>query len=202
MIRLILLLIGYSIGCIQSAYIVGKIHGIDIREHGSGNAGTTNIMRTIGKKAGVLVFLLDFFKCFLVTSLVIYIFRADAYASYLYGIYAGAGVMIGHNFAFYLKFKGGKGIACGMGLIVALNFWLGLGICIAGITIVAITKYMSLGSLISAFVVPFAFYISGVRGELFILTICLAILAIYQHRGNIVRLVNGTENKFSVKKQL
>ena len=120
MVRIICLLIGYAFGLFQTAFIYGKLHGIDIREHGSGNAGTTNSLRVLGKKAGIIVLLFDIIKCILAVVTVKLIF-GETYKDMLplLQIYAGAGAILGHNFPFYLKFKGGKGIATTAGLILS-----------------------------------------------------------------------------------
>ena len=113
MIRLVCLLIGYVFGCFQTAYIYGRLHGIDIRKYGSGNAGTTNSLRVLGKKAGIIVLLCDMLKTGLAMMVVRLLFR-ERYGDILYllAIYAAAGTVLGHNFPCYLGFKGGKGIAC------------------------------------------------------------------------------------------
>ena len=117
MVRLVCLLIGYIFGCFQTSYIYGKLHGIDIRQYGSGNAGTTNSLRVLGKKAGAIVLVCDILKTGLAMTMVRLLFR-EHYGDILYllAIYAAAGAILGHNFPFYLGFKGGKGIACTAGL--------------------------------------------------------------------------------------
>lgn len=196
--RLLILLIGYGIGCIQSAFIVGKLHGIDIRQHGSGNAGTSNIIRTLGGKAGATVFFFDFLKGFLTTLIVYKLCNYLGANGFVLAAYVGFGVVLGHNFPFYLKFKGGKGIACSMGFITALNIPLGLIICICGIIAAIITKYISLASITGAILVPFLYFLKGIRGEVLIIVIFLGLLALFQHRQNIKRLIKGEENKFSI----
>ena len=122
--RIICLLIGYACGLFQTAYIYGRMHGIDIRTVGSGNAGTTNALRVLGRKAGAIVFLGDVLKTVIAVLIVRLIFGA-AYADsiYLLIFYAAAGVILGHNYPFYLGFKGGKGIAATAGMIIALGRW-------------------------------------------------------------------------------
>ena len=113
--RIIWLVIGYIFGLFQTGYIVGKLHHIDIRQQGSGNAGSTNAVRVMGWKAGLCTFAGDVLKCVLAICLTRYIYRDTAYAPML-AMYAGVGATLGHNFPFYLKFKGGKGIAVLAGL--------------------------------------------------------------------------------------
>lgn len=110
MIRIVCLLIGYVCGLFQTSFIYGKMHGIDIRNYGSGNAGTTNALRVLGTKAGLIVFAGDVLKCILAVLLARLLFAAGhPDMKYLYMLYAGAGAILGHNFPFYLHFKGGKG---------------------------------------------------------------------------------------------
>ena len=119
MIRVICLLIGYLCGLLQSGFIVGKFKGIDIRNHGSKNAGTTNVLRTMGLKYALIVFLLDALKCGLAIIIVKMIFGGE-YGGIikLLQIYAALGVILGHNYPFYMNFRGGKGIAATAGLVV------------------------------------------------------------------------------------
>ena len=114
--RLICIVIGYLFGLVQTGYIYGKIKHIDIRKHGSGNAGATNALRTLGWKAGTITFLGDCLKCVLAVIFVRVIFSQSAYVELL-AMYSGLGAVLGHNFPFYLNFKGGKGMASTAGLI-------------------------------------------------------------------------------------
>lgn len=209
--RIASLVIGYLFGIIQSAYIYGKMNGIDIREHGSGNAGTTNALRVLGKKAGAIVFAGDFLKCFIAIYLVQFIFRNSAADILpLVGIYGATGCILGHNFPVQLNFRGGKGIACTAGLLAAFDVRIGIIALITFLAIVIATRYVSLGSMV--IVTEFALFIIifGQLGfyhmaqssliEMYVLVIFLAGMAIYRHRANIVRLLNGTENKIFAKK--
>ena len=125
MVRVICLLIGYVFGLFQTAYIYGRLHGIDIRNYGSGNAGTTNTLRVFGTKAGLLVLVGDIMKCILAVVVTGVIFGSShTDMIYLLKMYTAAGAIIGHNFPFYLKFKGGKGIAATAGLILSFHPYL------------------------------------------------------------------------------
>lgn len=207
--RLLCVVIGYLFGLIQTGYIYGKIKKIDIRNHGSGNAGTTNALRTLGWKAGVITFIGDCLKCVVAVTVVQFMFIQDPRQS-LYAMYAGLGAVLGHNFPFYLKFKGGKGIASTAGLILAINPIMFLIVAVVFIGIVLITQYVSLGSIIIMILFVIMVVISGQTGELrlpkgdlyeyYAIAIVLALLAIWRHRANIKRLINGTENKTDVKK--
>ena len=114
MFRLICLCIGYCIGCIETAYVVGRIWQVDLRQHGSGNLGTTNALRVLGKKAGALVFIGDIMK-----SVIAFVICRAIFGSNLAGVYGSVGAVLGHNYPFYLKFKGGKGIAVMIGMTAA-----------------------------------------------------------------------------------
>ena len=147
--RLICIIIGYVFGLFQTSYIYGRLHGIDIRKCGSGNAGTTNMLRTLGTKAGAITLLGDAFKC-VIAVLVVRMLFAGKYPDMLplLSIYTAAGVVLGHNFPFYMNFKGGKGIAATAGLILSMSWQMTLlGILTFG-TAVALTHYVSLGSLL------------------------------------------------------
>lgn len=207
--RLLCVVIGYLFGLIQTGYIYGKIKNIDIRKHGSGNAGTTNALRTLGWKAGVITFIGDCLKCVLAVAIIRLIFIQDLHVE-LYAMYTGLGAVLGHNFPFYLNFKGGKGIASTAGLILAVNPIMFLIVAVVFISIVLITQYVSLGSIVIMILFVIMVVISGQSGwlpllpgdlyEYYAIAIVLAILAIWRHRANIQRLLNGTENKTDVRK--
>ena len=147
--RIICILIGYAIGLFQTGYIYGKTQHIDIREHGSGNAGTTNTLRTLGFKAGAITFAGDCGKAILAIFISWLIFHEQYPEGIkLLGMYAGLGAVLGHNYPFYMKFKGGKGIACTTGVILAFH-WQMAPLCIGlFIVVVLLTQYVSLGSIL------------------------------------------------------
>lgn len=208
--RIFALVVGYLLGTFQTGYIYGKAHGIDVREHGSGNSGTTNTLRTLGWKAGAVTFAGDLFKAIAAVLIFYFIYR-NTYpqAVKCIELYAGFGAVLGHNFPFYLKFKGGKGIACTSGVILAVCP-VAAPICLVlFIAAVAITRYVSLGSIlvVLAFLIQSVIFnhmgLLGVDGtyviEFDILVACFTAMAIWRHRANIKRLMNGTENKFGQK---
>ena len=207
--RLLCVVIGYLFGLIQTGYIYGKIKNIDIRKHGSGNAGTTNALRTLGWKAGVITFIGDCLKCVVAVSVVQFLFIQNPHQC-LYMMYVGLGAVLGHNFPFYLKFKGGKGIASTAGLILATNPIMFLIVAAVFIGIVLITQYVSLASIIIMILFVIMVIVKGQFGmlllpngdlyEYYVIAILLALLAIWRHRANIKRLLNGTENKTDVRK--
>ncbi len=197
--RVLALIVGYSIGCIQIAYFLGKIKGVDIRKIGSGNLGATNTARALGKKAGISVFVLDILKGVL-AFYICYIYLGNS-SNIVFGVYGGLGAIMGHNFPFYLNFKGGKGIATSLGVLLCLDPLICILLFVTGILILILTKYMSLASVSMSFCLPFISFLLGYKGETLILLTILAILAIFQHRGNIKRLLNGQENKFYLTKK-
>lgn len=205
--RIICLLIGYVFGLFQTAFFYGKAHGIDIRQHGSGNSGTTNALRVLGTKAGLIVFAGDCLKCVLAV-LVARLLFSEAYSDsiYLLCLYAGTGAILGHNFPVYMGFKGGKGIAATAGLIIGFHpYFIIVGGLLFFVTF-AITHYVSLGSLLlyaGFFVEMIICGQLGVFGamtqvqlyELYAVAAFLATMAYWRHRENIVRLVHGEERK-------
>lgn len=145
--RLICIVIGYIFGLIQSGYLYGKANHMDIRQYGSGNAGSTNVLRVMGKKAGAIVFLGDFFKAVFAMAVCRLLFKGNADVDLL-ALYAGLGVTLGHNFPFYLKFKGGKGIACMAGIMTAMDLRITLTCFVIFSVTVFLTRYVSLGSIL------------------------------------------------------
>ena len=192
--RFICLLIGYAFGLIQTGYIYGKMKGVDIRKEGSGNAGSTNALRTMGIKAGLVTLLGDCFKC-VFAVVTVYLIYGKTYADIfpLLAMYAGMGAVLGHNYPFYLNFKGGKGIAATAGLILSTtNVWMVLICLFAFLGIVAVTRYVSLGGF--GVKPPYLYEMYGIAAF-------LMLSAFYKHKANIVRLMNGTENKISIGKK-
>lgn len=202
MFRLVCLLIGYAIGCIQTAFIIGKICKTDLSKKGSGNLGTTNALRVLGFKAGLITFLCDICKG-VVSFLVARLIFPDM--GILAGIYACAGTILGHDFPFYLHFKGGKGIAATIGMVFCIGFTQSLPLLlisfVIGIAAVAASKYISLGSMLFSISIPICSFLFGLPFEISLLTTALAILALWQHRANIGRLIAGNENKFSLTRK-
>lgn len=206
MVRIVCLLIGYVFGLFQTAYIYGRMHGVDIRDYGSGNAGTTNTLRVFGMKAGLLVFFGDVFKCILAVVVTAVIFDSShPDMIYLLKMYTAAGAIIGHNYPFYLKFKGGKGIAATAGLILAFHPYLIPVGAVLFFGAFFITHYVSLGSLLlyaGFFIELIVLGQMGVFGmtqplltELYVIAGGLTAMAFWKHRENIKRLLGGTERK-------
>lgn len=214
--RVISLAIGYVCGLFQTAYLYGRWKHIDIREHGSGNAGTTNALRTLGKKAGAITFLGDLLKP-MVAMLLCYLFFGGQgeVPVKLLCLYGGAGAVLGHVFPVYLGFRGGKGIASlgGMTLLfsASIGIWYAPLVCIAlFILSVAITRYVSLGSLLMLVCYMCEIVILGQLGftaleppliyECYGIYLVLVCIAAFKHRANVGRLIHGTESKLGQKK--
>lgn len=190
------LVFGYIFGCFSTGYFIGKLYKVDIRKYGSGNVGMTNALRTLGAKAGALTLLGDLLKAVIPMLLVKYLIFRDADNIDLLSVYTGLGVVLGHNFPVWLKFKGGKGIAATSGVLIAFDPWIvpvGLPFFIL---IVAVTKYVSLGSLFIATLFPVWILIRH-PGDIHMLLVSLVflLLAFIRHRSNIKRIIEGTENK-------
>ena len=218
--RLLSLCIGYIFGLFQTAYIYGKANHIDIRDFGSGNAGTTNAMRVLGKKAGIITYLGDCLKAILACVVVYLIFRGETvHYRFILRIYTGLGVVLGHNFPFYMGFKGGKGIAASSGVIIGLaDFKIMLISLFVFVFTTVFTKYVSVGSL----ALMFAFFVEliifnelGILGlksnlkftgneriEIYILILVISGLAFIKHSANIKRLIEGNERKIGQKKEV
>ena len=208
--RLKCVIIGYAFGLLQTGYIYGRLHHIDIRKQGSGNAGTTNALRTLGFKAGAVTFLGDCFKCVFAVVVVYLIYRkTHGDMIPVLSMYAGMGAVLGHNYPFYLGFKGGKGIAATAGLIIStVNITMVLICLVVFVGIVAGTRYVSLGSLAVVIIYLAEVVVYGQMGgfgvsgshlwEMYGIAALLVLSAFFKHRANIKRLMNGTENKLSL----
>ncbi|MBR2851215.1 MAG: glycerol-3-phosphate 1-O-acyltransferase PlsY [Anaerotignum sp.] len=202
MFRLICLVIGYCIGCIETAHVVGKLWKVDLRKHGSGNLGTTNALRVLGKKAGAIVFIGDIMKSVIAYLICRAVFKDNGTIA---GLFGSAGAGLGHNFPFYLNYKGGKGIAVMIGMTAALAFTTDIRLAfpnaIIGFGLAFGTRYVSVGSLAFAVTLPISCFLLGFETEVVLITLCVSALAVWRHRKNIKNLINGTENRFGSKKK-
>ena len=210
MVRVICLFIGYVFGLFQTAYLYGRMNGIDIREYGSGNAGTTNALRVLGKKAGIIVLLGDVAKTVLAVLLVRILFQRD-YGDVLplLGIYAAAGAILGHNYPVHLGFKGGKGIACTAGLVLTLGPIVTVLESATFLLAVFLTRYVSLGSILVVIELVMDLVVLGQMGyygmsqehllEFYLVCTALSGMAIWRHKMNIKNLLHGTERKIFQK---
>lgn len=210
---IIILIMAYLIGSINFSIILSKkMAGFDVREKGSGNAGTTNMLRTVGKKAALITLICDILKGVVPVLLAVLIgnianhFGAGVKVEYLAQI-AGIFAIIGHTFPIYFGFKGGKGVATSLGLVLIINWQIGLICLVFALLIMAVTRMVSLGSIATAVLFP-VLIIFGVgsehnivAGNYIIFSLILALIVIFNHRTNIKRILSGTENKLSFKKQ-
>ena len=206
MVRIYCLIIGYIFGMFQTAVIVGRIRGVDIRHEGSGNAGTTNTLRVMGTRAGIIVLIGDMLKCILAVLLVMALFaKSHPDIIYLLKIYTAAGCVLGHDFPVCLNFKGGKGIACTAGYLCAFHYSFIPMFLIAFLVPFIITHYVSLGSLCIYAGFLIMLIVEGQLGvfgmsqaaliEMYVVAALMTALAFWQHRANIGRLLSGTERK-------
>lgn len=208
---LIALILGYAFGNIPNGYLYAKSQGVDIYKHGSGNPGSTNVNRVLGKKAGFTVLLLDIAKTIVPILLLNMLWKPETQDySTLISLYTGLGAIVGHDFPIMMQFRGGKGVACTGATIIAFDYRLAIILLILFILIVYITRYVSLGSMlgVSAFCLAtilfkntdFMPFTAAISMQVHLITGIMAAITIYLHRGNVKRLLSGTENKFGAKK--
>ena len=207
----------YLLGSIPTGFLVARAKGIDIRTVGSGNIGATNAMRVVGKPAGIFVLLVDCAKgyaaCFVGKEICLFFSSFDLISSIgvpvedlipitQFEIVAGIFAVLGHNFPCWLKFKGGKGIATSAGVYLALSPWAVLVALVVFILALLVTRYVSVGSISAAVALPATVWILPPHNLLLgVVTTVLGVLAIYKHKGNLQRLVAGTENRLQFKKK-
>ena len=206
-------LIAYLLGSISFSVIFSKkFAGVDVRTKGSGNAGSTNVLRVAGKKAALCTLICDVLKgvvAILIAFLVGKIIKADNNIAAILCEIAGLLVVIGHTFPVFFKFKGGKGVATSLGVLLTINWRLGLICLVFALIIMILTRIVSLGSILAAVLfpvlclfVPWSFIVSSDSHLSYIIfSIILALLVIFNHRTNIVRVRNGTENKLNFNKK-
>ena len=198
-------IIAYLIGSINFSIMLSKkIAGFDVREKGSGNAGTTNMLRSVGKKAAVITLICDILKG--VVAILIAIILGNIVPTQNKALLvqvAGIFVILGHTFPIFFGFKGGKGVATSLGILLMSNWKIGLICLVFALVLMALTKIVSLGSVAAAILFPvLTIFINTnyiVPGNYLVYSIILAILVVFNHRENVKRLLNGTENKISFK---
>ena len=203
---IVVAILSYLIGSINFSIIISKkVAGFDVREKGSGNAGTTNMLRTVGKKAALITLVCDILKgvISILLALLIGKIAKEANNSILVQI-AGILVIIGHTFPIFFKFKGGKGVATAVGVLLTTNWQIGLICLIFGLVLIALTRMVSLGSITAAILFPILVLLIKtnyiVEGNYFIYSLIIAVMVVFNHRENVKRLLSGTENKLSFKK--
>ncbi len=210
-VYIIVAIIAYLIGSINFSVLISKkMAGFDVREKGSGNAGTTNMLRSVGKKAAVITLVCDILKG--VVSIVIAIIVGNIAKNLdreLLLQIAGIAVVLGHTFPIFFGFKGGKGVATSLGVLLMSNWQIGLICLVFAVVLMALTRMVSLGSCAAAVLFPvltlfinqhYTVLTDGKSGRVyFVYSVILAIIVLYNHRSNIKRILSGTENKLSFK---
>ena len=201
-------IIAYLIGSINFSVILSKkMAGFDVREKGSGNAGTTNMLRSVGKKAAALTLICDILKgvvAILIAMFIGWAFKVEN-QSLLVQI-AGIAVVLGHTFPIFFGFKGGKGVATSLGILIMSNWQIGLICLVFGVLLIALTRMVSVGSCAAAVLFPVLTlfitdnYIVSQGSGYLIYSIILAVIVLFNHRSNIKRIMTGKENKISLKK--
>jgi acyl phosphate:glycerol-3-phosphate acyltransferase len=206
----------YLLGSIPTGYLVGRAKGVDVRKVGSGNIGATNAFRVLGKPAGILVLVADGMKGWLAVSLVPLLAHRlfggsaplDSSTRGYLELIAGAVVILGHNYTCWLKFKGGKGIATTAGVLAALVPLTFVACLLTWIVFCLLTRYVSVASIMAAIALPVSTFLvyhfthnEDYGRRMIILAAVLGALAIYKHKGNLERLMNGTESKIGQKSQ-
>lgn len=205
-VKILIVIIAYLLGSIPTSVWIGKtFYGIDIREHGSGNAGATNTIRTLGFLPGIIVFVIDVMKGFAAVKLLyftdFYIPRTGMFINFQ--LILGLAALLGHIFPVFAQFRGGKGVAVISGVVLALHPMATLYVFLIWLVCLVVTKYVSLSSMIAGFSFPLLliFVFPETNSSLIIFAFCLAVLLIFTHQKNIERLIRGEENKFRIKKK-
>ena len=201
----VMAIIAYLIGSINFSVIFSKkMAGFDVREKGSGNAGTTNMLRSVGKKAAAITLVCDILKGVVAILIALLIGRmVDGANTSALVQTAGIAVILGHTFPIFFKFKGGKGVATSLGVLIMSNWQIGLICLVFALILIVLTQMVSVGSIAAAVLYPVLTlfipqnYIA--EGNYLIYSILLAVLIIFKHRENVKRLLNGTENRISFK---
>ena len=209
---IIIAIIAYLIGSINFSILISKKKaGYDIRQKGSGNAGTTNMLRNLGKKYAAITLICDVLKGVVAIGIAIIVgnILGDTNKALLVQI-AGVAVVIGHTFPIFFGFKGGKGVATSLGILLMTNWQLGLICLVFALVLMALTRVVSMGSIAAAILYPVltlfvggGHYIvesTGLGNGYFIYSVILAIIVIFNHRENIKSILSGTENKISFNK--
>ena len=208
-VYIVMAIIAYAIGSINFSIIISKkVAGFDVREKGSGNAGSTNMLRAVGKGAAAITLLCDILKGVVpaIIAVIIGKFTGDNVDANILVQVAGIAVVIGHTFPIFFQFKGGKGVATSLGVLLITNWQIGLICLVFALLIITLTKMVSLGSITAAVLFPVLtvfmhseHYISKSETSYFLFSIILAVIVIFNHRSNLGRILNGTENKLSFK---
>ena len=211
-VYVIMAIIAYLIGSVNFSVIFSKkFTGFDVREKGSGNAGSTNMLRSVGKKAAALTLVCDVLKgvVAIVIAIIVGNIIQDSNKELLLQI-AGIAVVLGHTFPIFFQFKGGKGVATSLGILLMSNWQIGLICLVFALVLMALTRMVSLGSCAAAVLFPvltlfindhYTVLTEGKQGSTYLVySIIMVVIVLFNHRSNIKRILNGTENKLSFKK--
>ena len=205
-VYILVAIIAYAIGSVNFSIIFSKkFAGFDVREKGSGNAGTTNMLRSVGKGLAALTLICDILKGVVAVLVAFWIGKiATNVKPEILVQLAGFFAVVGHTFPVYFGFKGGKGVATSLGILLLINWQIGLICLVFALLVMALTRMVSLGSISAAILFPIlVLFIKSnyiVEGSYFVFSIIIAVLVVFNHRENVKRLLNGTENKISFKK--
>jgi glycerol-3-phosphate acyltransferase PlsY len=197
---ILVVIIAYFMGNISPSILIGRMYGVDIKKEGSGNAGTTNVLRVLGKRAAVATLLIDIFKgvfAVLLGRLVGVYFLAPEIANYM-TMACGLAVFCGHIWPLVFGFKGGKGVATAFGVIMAVSPVMGASVLLIVLVTVVISRMVSLGSVVAAISFPFITYFYN--PDYLIWGTIMALIVLYKHKSNIERLIRGQESKINLKK--
>lgn len=205
---IVIAIVAYAIGSISFSVIFSrKFAGFDVREKGSGNAGSTNVLRTVGKKAAILTLICDALKgvVAILAAIVAANIVKEADGALLVQI-ASIAVILGHTFPIFFEFRGGKGVATSLGVLLMVNWQIGLICLVFALVVMALSRMVSAGSVLAAVLFPIlTLFLGGknfiIPGNYFIFSIIMALIVMFNHRTNIGRILNGTENKLSFKKK-
>ncbi|MFC0214873.1 glycerol-3-phosphate 1-O-acyltransferase PlsY [Paenibacillus chartarius] len=197
LINALAIIVSYLLGAVNFSFLYGRLfRGIDIRQHGSGNAGATNTLRVLGKGPGILVLVLDVLKGVGAVAIGYWSAAPDQlWVPVLCGLLS----IVGHNWPIYFGFRGGKGVATTIGVMATLAFIPTLIACIAAVVVIAVTRYVSLGSLIIALLIPVLLLVMKGPAEIIAASVILCLFVYIRHRSNIVKLWTGKENKLGAK---
>lgn len=203
---IIIAVIAYLIGSVNFSVLISKkMAGFDVREKGSGNGGTTNMLRSVGKKAAALTLVADILKGVIAVFVAWIVGKIAKNNQAIFVQIAALAVVVGHTFPIFFGFRGGKGIATSLGILLLLNWEIGLICLIFAVSLMALTRMVSLGSISAAVLFPIlTMFVDEhylVPGNYFIFGIIMAAFVIFNHRSNVKRIINGTENKLSFKKK-
>ncbi len=192
--RILIAVISFLVGSIPFGYLVAKIKGVDIRKHGSGNIGATNVYRVFGKKLGALTLFLDLLKGLVCVLSARILFKNDMYALYIAAVF----VVLGHDFSIFLNFRGGKGVATSYGAMLPISFIASVSGMILWIVILIMTKYSSLAAILSFGISTTVCFLLNQTGNNKFVFLFLFVLMLFKHRGNIKRFLAREENRLEI----